>query len=218
MDTGTLVFLIIGGLGVVVLAVGLLGGEFLHLGDVSADGPVSVEVVAGFAGAFGFAAAIANELLGAGDAGAGGLLGAGDAGAGGLLGAGDAGAGGLLGAGDAGAGGLLGAGDAGLTVAAAAIGVAAALPAGWLTMRLSRAARNMPTDGTPTRDHLVGTLGVVITPIHPGGYGEIRVRLGGQPVKLSARADLPIPLGAQVFVVEAVSDTSVVVEQTPTIQ
>lgn len=185
MDTGTLVFLIIGGLGVVVLAVGLLGGEFLHLGDVSADGPVSVEVVAGFAGAFGFAAAIANELLGAGDAGAGGLLGA---------------------------------GDAGLTVAAAAIGVTAALPAGWLTMRLSRAARNMPTDGTPTRDHLVGTLGVVITPIHPGGYGEIRVRLGGQPVKLSARADLPIPLGAQVFVVEAVSDTSVVVEQTPTIQ
>ncbi|WFE22836.1 NfeD family protein [Solwaraspora sp. WMMD937] len=184
VDTGTLVFLIIGGLGVVVLAVGLLGGEFLHLGDVSADGPVSVEVVAGFAGAFGFAAAIANELLGAGDAGAGGPLGAG----------------------------------AGLTVAAAAIGVAAALPAGWLTMRLSRAARNMPTDGTPTRDHLVGTLGVVITPIHPGGYGEIRVRLGGQPVKLSARADLPIPLGAQVFVVEAVSDTSVVVEQTPTIQ
>ncbi|ROO52530.1 hypothetical protein EDC02_7461 [Micromonospora sp. Llam0] len=174
-----MVFLIVGGLGVAVLAVGLLGGEFLHLGDVSADGPVSVEVVAGFAGAFGFAAAIANELLGAGDAGSDGLLGA------------------------------------GLTVAAAAIGVAAALPAGWLTMRLSRAARDMPTDGTPTRDHLVGTLGVVITPIHPGGYGEIRVRLGGQPVKLSARADQPIPLGAQVFVVEAVSDTSVVVEQTP---
>ncbi|WP_326550712.1 NfeD family protein [Micromonospora sp. NBC_01813] len=174
MDTGTLVFLVIGGLGVAVLAIGLLGGELLHLGNVGADGPVSVEVVAGFAGAFGFAGAIANELLGAG--------------------------------------------STGLTVAAAAIGVAAAVPTGWLTARLSRAARDMPTDATPTRNDLVGTLGVVITPIHPGGYGEIRVRLGGQPVKLSARADRTIPLGAQVFVVEAVSDTSVVVEQTATIQ
>lgn len=174
MDTATLVFLVIGGLGVAVLAIGLLGGELLHFGDVGADGPVSVEVVAGFAGAFGFAAAIANELLGAG--------------------------------------------SAGLTVAAVAIGVGAALPAGWLTARLSRAARDMPTDATPTRNDLIGTLGVVITPIHPGGYGEIRVRVGGQPVKLSARADRAIPLGAQVFVVEAASDTSVVVEQTPAIE
>ncbi|WFE25652.1 NfeD family protein [Solwaraspora sp. WMMD791] len=173
METGTLVFLVIGGLGVAVLAIGLLGGELLHLGDVSADGPVSLEVVAGFAGAFGFAAAIANELIGAD--------------------------------------------SAGLTLAAAAIGVAAAVPVGWLTARLSRAARNMPTDATPHRADLVGTIGVVITPIHPGGYGEIRVRLGGQPVKLSARAERSIPLGAEVFVVEAVSDTSVVVEQTPSV-
>ncbi|MDG4763069.1 NfeD family protein [Solwaraspora sp. WMMD406] len=174
MDTATLVFLIVGGLGVAVLAVGLLGGEILHFGDVGADGPVSLEMVAGFAGTFGFAAAIANELIGAG--------------------------------------------SPGLVVAATAIGVTAAVPAGWLTMRLSRAARDMPTDATPTRTDLIGSLGVVITPIHPGGYGEIRVRVGGQPVKLSARANQPIPLGAQVFVVEAPSDTSVVVEQTPPVQ
>ena len=70
----------------------------------------------------------------------------------------------------------------------------------------------MRTDATPTRDDLVGALGVVVTPIPASGYGEVRVRLGGQPVKLNARADQPVPLGAQVFVVEAPSDTSVIVE------
>jgi len=173
VDTATLVFLIIGGLGVAVLATGLLGGEVLHVGDTGAAGPVSLEVIAGLAGAFGFAAAIANELLGAG--------------------------------------------SPTLTAGAAAIGTLAALPAAWLTIRLSRAARDMPTDATPTREDLVGSLGVVITPIHPGGYGEVRIRIGGQPVKLSARADRAIPLGAAVFVVEAPSDTSVVVEPTPPI-
>jgi hypothetical protein len=36
-------------------------------------------------------------------------------------------------------------------------------------------------------------------------------------VKLNARAATPIPIGAQVFVVEAPSDTSVIVEETPAI-
>jgi hypothetical protein len=54
----------------------------------------------------------------------------------------------------------------------------------------------------------------VVTAITDGGYGEVRITVGGQPVKLNARADGPVPLGAQVFVVAAPSDTSVVVEQT----
>jgi membrane protein implicated in regulation of membrane protease activity len=84
-------------------------------------------------------------------------------------------------------------------------------------MRLARAARNMRTDATPTRQHLVGSLGVVVTPIPATGYGEVRVRIGGQPVKLNARAAKSMPIGAQVFVIEAPSDTSVVVEETPAI-
>lgn len=64
--TGTLIFLIIGGAGVGVLALALLGGEILHFGHPDVDGPVSVEAVAGFLGAFGFGAAIVNELLGGG--------------------------------------------------------------------------------------------------------------------------------------------------------
>lgn len=98
-------------------------------------------------------------------------------------------------------------------VAAGGIGALAALPVGLLVFRLSRAVQNLPTDATPTRDHLVGTLGVVVTPIPTAGYGEVRVGLAGQPVKLNAKADQPIPAGAQIFVVQALSETSVLVER-----
>lgn len=168
MVTGTLIFLVIGAAGVAVLAFALLGGELLHLGQSGVDGPVSLEAVAGFAGALGFGGAIANELIG-------------------------------------------GAGPA-MIALAAGVGVLAAVPTAWFAARLSRAARDMPTDATPTRDHLVGALGLVVTPIPTTGYGEVRVRLVGQPVKLNARAERPLPVGTQVFVVESLSETSVHVE------
>ncbi|WP_433284023.1 hypothetical protein [Micromonospora sp. CA-244673] len=166
--TGTLIFLIIGGVGVGVLTLALLGSGVLHLGHPDVDGPVSLEAVAGFTGAFGFGAAIVNELLGGR--------------------------------------------TPGMIAAAAAGGVLAAVPTAWLAARLSRAARNMRTDATPTRDDLAGAIGLVVTPVPANGYGEVRVRLAGQPVKLNARADGPIPVGARIFVVEALSETSVHVE------
>lgn len=107
---------------------------------------------------------------------------------------------------------LLGGDTLGRIVAAGGLGALAAVPAGWLAARLSRAARNMYTDATPTRNDLVGALGVVVTPIPHAGYGEVRVRVSGQPVKLNAKSERPIAIGAQIFVVEALSDTSVLVE------
>ncbi|WP_433394479.1 hypothetical protein [Micromonospora sp. KLBMP9576] len=166
--TGTLIFLIIGGAGIAVLALALLGAELFHLANPDFDGPVSVEAVAGFTGALGFGAAIVNELVGGR--------------------------------------------TPGMIAVALAGGVAAAVPTAWATSRLSRAARDMRTDPTPTRQHLVGALGLVVTPVPVNGYGEVRVRVAGQPVKLNARADRPIPVGAQIFVVEALSETSVHVE------
>ncbi|MFC8618294.1 hypothetical protein ACFT9M_18025 [Micromonospora purpureochromogenes] len=166
--TGTFIFLIIGGAGVAVLALSLLGAELLHFGHADVDGPVSVEAVAGFLGAFGFGAAIVNELVGGR--------------------------------------------TPGMIAAAAAGGALAAVPTAWLAARLSRAARDMRTDPTPNRDDLVGALGLVVTPVPAVGYGEVRVRVAGQPVKLNARADHPIPVGAQIFVVQALSETSVHVE------
>ncbi|MCZ7478330.1 hypothetical protein [Micromonospora sp. WMMC273] len=168
MATGTLIFLIIGGVGVGVLTLALLGSGVLHLGQPDVDGPVSLEAAAGFTGAFGFGGAIVNELLGGR--------------------------------------------TPGMVAAAVAGGALAAVPTGWLAARLSRAARNMRTDATPTRDHLAGAIGLVVTPIPSGGYGEVRVRLAGQPVKLNARADGAMPVGTRIFVVEALSETSVHVE------
>ncbi|SNT54210.1 hypothetical protein SAMN05421812_10921 [Asanoa hainanensis] len=168
MDGATVVFLVIGGAGVAVLALSLLGAELFQLGHLDLPDLFSIETLAGFLGAFGFTAAITNELVGAGATQA--------------------------------------------VVAAVAVGVVAALPAGFLTVRLSRAARNMHTDATPTRADLVGTTGVVVTPITATGYGEVRVRLGGQPIKLYAKADRPLSAGTEIFVVEAASETSVVVE------
>ncbi|MFI0792046.1 hypothetical protein ACH4OY_04990 [Micromonospora rubida] len=168
MASGTLIFLIIGGTGVAVLALALLGAELFQLGHPGVDGPVSVEAVAGFTGAFGFGAAIVNELVGGR--------------------------------------------TPGMITAAVAGGTVAAVPTAWLAVRLSRAARAMRTDPTPTRNDLVGALGLVVTPVPAGGYGEVRIRVAGLPVKLNARADEPIPIGAQVFVVEALSETSVYVE------
>ncbi|MGH3664124.1 MAG: NfeD family protein [Micromonosporaceae bacterium] len=57
------VFLIIGGVGVGLVAVSFLLGELLQIGDLEMDGPFSVPTLSGFIGAFGFAAAIGYELL-----------------------------------------------------------------------------------------------------------------------------------------------------------
>jgi membrane protein implicated in regulation of membrane protease activity len=171
MLTGTLVFLVIGGIGVAVLALGLIGGHLLGLLDAGFDAAVSTEAIAGFLGAFGFGAAITSSAIGA-------------------------------------------SGPGGLAVSAAA-GLAAAVPVTFLVARLSRAAREMPTDDTPSRADLIGALGVVVTRIPAEGYGEVRVRLGGHVFKLNARADQPIGTGASILVIEVPSDTSAVVIEAP---
>ena len=161
-------FLVIGGVGVVVLALSVLIGDLFHFGHPDAAGPFSVPAIAGFIGAFGFAGAATAAVTG----------------------------------------------SDGLLVPVAA-GAVAAVPTAWIATRLVRLAMNMRTDATPTQQDMIGTTGVVVTPIEANSYGEVRISLGGQPVKLSARADGPIALGARVFVVEATSPTSVIVEETP---
>lgn len=166
MSTATVLFLVIGGLGVLLLALSLLGVELFDL-----DGFVPLEAVAAGMAVFGFAAAIASTSMDARTVPA--------------------------------------------LFAAAGIGALGAIPAGWLALRLARAAERMHTDATPVRDDLVGQIGVVVTPIPATGYGEVRITLGGQPVKVNATANRAIPLGTQVFVISTLSETSVVVEQLP---
>lgn len=171
MNAASVVFLLIGGIGIVLLAASLFLGDVLHFGHPDLDGPFSLPSVAGFVGAFGFGGAIAAGLTG---------------------------------------------GGAFSVVAALIAGIVIAVPAAYGTVRLARAAERMRTDGTPTRLDLVGRPGVIVTPIPAQGYGEVRISMGGQPVKLNARSDKPVALGARVFVVEAPSDTSVIVEETST--
>ncbi|MFF2848030.1 hypothetical protein ACFVT5_17185 [Streptomyces sp. NPDC058001] len=99
----------------------------------------------------------------------------------------------------------LGAGPA--TVAGAAAGTGAA----WLTWRFSRALMRDQTATTPRGDDLVGTAGSVVTAIPVNGYGEVMVRLGGQPMKFSARSAVAVAYGAEVWVEAAPTPTSVVV-------
>lgn len=95
---------------------------------------------------------------------------------------------------------------------AAMAGVAGGVGLGWLAYRLSRALLHGPTDATPTTAALVGQQARVVTPVRAGGTGEVLVRLGGQPVKLSATAVKDLPLGTEAVVVSVESATRVRVE------
>jgi len=105
-------------------------------------------------------------------------------------------------------------GGTGLLIAVV-VGLLAAVPTGWLAGRLVNAAMNMSTDATLTSNDLLGTVGVVITPVPVGGYGEVRLAVAGQQIKFNARSDQPLALGTRVFVIEVPTPTSVLVEPTP---
>jgi membrane protein implicated in regulation of membrane protease activity len=98
------------------------------------------------------------------------------------------------------------------------VGLLAAVPTGWLAGRLVNAAINISTDATLTSNDLIGAMGVVITPVPVGGYGEVRLAIAGQHIKFNARSDQPLALGTRVFVISVPSPTSVLVEPTLSVQ
>jgi membrane protein implicated in regulation of membrane protease activity len=188
MSAVTITFLAIGGFALLLLILSLIGGhlghlnvEHLHIGHVHAGHAdlghgteLSLPVIAGFLGAFGFAGAVAASL---------------------------------------------GSGHGAATVLGAVlVGTLAAVPTAWIAGKLVNAAINMPTDATLTSNDLVGMLGVVITPVPVGGYGEVRLAVAGQQIKFNARSEQPLALGTQIFVIEVPSPTSVLVEPTPIVQ
>jgi membrane protein implicated in regulation of membrane protease activity len=104
--------------------------------------------------------------------------------------------------------------DAVTALLALAVGLAVAVPLAWGAVRLSRALKDMPTQETLTRHHVVGTQGVVVSAVPSAGLGEVRLTLAGQQLKFFARSDLPLPAGTPVYVVEALSETAVQVVST----
>ncbi|MFF9396168.1 hypothetical protein [Streptomyces griseoluteus] len=103
--------------------------------------------------------------------------------------------------------GATGVGLSGATAVGALTGVGTA----WLTYRFSRALMREQTAVTPTGDDLIGVSGKVVTAIPADGFGEVLVRLAGQPVKVAARSATPVVRGAEVWVEAAPSATSVLV-------
>jgi len=97
---------------------------------------------------------------------------------------------------------------------ALAAGIIAALPTAFFAGKLASAAMNMHTDATPTQQDVVGTTGIVVTPVPVGGYGEVRVAMAGHQMKFNAKADQPLPVGTHIMVVEAPTASSVFVEPT----
>ncbi|WP_455351185.1 hypothetical protein [Streptomyces sp. SYSU K217416] len=95
--------------------------------------------------------------------------------------------------------------------AATAVGVLAGVVTGGLVWKLSRVLMRSLTDATPHQDDLIGTAGSVVTPIPAGGYGEVLLRLAGQPVKFAARSEVPVARGTEIWVEAALSATSVAV-------
>lgn len=95
--------------------------------------------------------------------------------------------------------------------AATAVGACAGAGAGWATYRMSRALAGDDSGAAPRHGDLVGSTGTVVTAIPSGGYGEVMLRLAGQPVKYAATADGPVGRGAEVWVTAAPSSTSVAV-------
>jgi membrane-bound ClpP family serine protease len=82
---------------------------------------------------------------------------------------------------------------------------------GGIALFIVRTFVRMPTDATPRSQDLAGKLGRVVTRIPADGLGEITVFHAGHRVKLSARSQEPIALGADVVIVEVLSPTAVLV-------
>ncbi|MFD6586823.1 NfeD family protein [Streptomyces anulatus] len=97
------------------------------------------------------------------------------------------------------------------TFLATVVGVTAGLVAALLTWKLSKALMRDQTTATPRGSDLIGTSGSVVTAIPAEGYGEVLLRLGGQPVKYAAKSAAPVARGTEIWVEEALSTTSVAV-------
>lgn len=102
-------------------------------------------------------------------------------------------------------------GPVGLMVAIVA-GVVAGVLFGFGAIRLSAMAMNMPTDVTDAEADLLASFGRIVTPTAPGRYGEVLLTRPAGPVKVACTAEVAIPVGTEVIVVDVMSSTLVAVE------
>ena len=157
------VFLVLGVVGLVLLALSLLLGDLFGGALDALSGDVfSSAAIGGFASAFGFGAALSEGL--------------------------------------------------GATLwVAVGVGVAVGLGFGWFASWLTRLVRGGGSDATVTTDDAVGRDAKVLTGIPEGGFGVVRVQVGGHSLQVNALAERVIVVGTEVYVTAVLSPTAVAV-------
>lgn len=106
-------------------------------------------------------------------------------------------------------GGVISLGIIDVTWIATVVGIVAGALAAWGATSLTRWLKRSENAATFRSDSLVGARARVITAIPEGGYGEVRVFVGGTSRKRAARADSAIPSGTEVWVSSILSPTAV---------
>ena len=91
------------------------------------------------------------------------------------------------------------------------VGVGAGGLVGWLAAWLTRLVKDGGSDATLTPEDALGRSGKVVTGIPAGGFGTIRLLIGGHSVQLNARAADPVEPGTEVHVTQILSPTAVLV-------
>lgn len=98
------------------------------------------------------------------------------------------------------------------------IGLAVGLAVGYGAIRLTRSLQRDGDTPSLNTSTMVGLPATVISTIPTQGYGEIRINVGGQPLKINARSHLEIPQGTEVWVSGVLSATAVEVRSTQEIE
>ena len=94
---------------------------------------------------------------------------------------------------------------------AVAVGGAVGLGFGWFASWLTRLVRGGGSDATVSTDDTIGRDAKVVTGIPEGGFGVVRVQVGGHSLQLNARAESAVDTGTEVYVTGVLSPTAVAV-------
>lgn len=91
-------------------------------------------------------------------------------------------------------------------------GAALGIGLAFLAAHLVRRAKAMDSGRADTEQHLIGSIGTVVTPIGPG-LGEVLVQRPSGPMKLAARSDENLGIATTVVVIDVSSSTLVTVQE-----
>jgi len=97
------------------------------------------------------------------------------------------------------------------TILTIGVGVVAGVGFAWFAAWLTRLIRGGGSGDTPAAEDALGRDATVLVAIPDGGFGVVRVAIGGHVVRYNARADQPVEVGSAVYVSAVLSPTAVTV-------